>query len=30
MLVTVERGDGVAAHDVRTAIYASPVERQTQ
>jgi hypothetical protein len=24
MLVTVERGDGVAVHNVRTAIYASP------
>jgi len=24
MLVTVERADGVAVHDVHTAIYASP------
>ena len=30
MLVTVERGDGVAVHDVRTGIYASPSEWQTQ
>jgi len=26
MLVTVERADGVAVHDVHTAIYASPLE----
>jgi len=29
MLVTVERADGVAVHDVHTAIYASPLEWQT-
>jgi len=26
MLVTVERGDGVAVHDVRTEVYASASE----
>jgi len=26
MLVTVQREDGVAVHDVHTAIYASPLE----
>jgi hypothetical protein len=28
--VTVERADGVAVHDVHTAIYTSPSEWQTQ